>query len=117
MSESTDPAAPAASIKGWWIGWIVAVIAGPAVAISAIAARSIGEGSGAMGLAVGLLIFACFVAHIVTSIGLSRRIERRRNPEAPTGAIIGLTIGLLFGGWAAMFAVSFVGCLGAMTLG
>ena len=35
MSESTDPAAPAASIKGWWIGWIVAVIAGPAVAISA----------------------------------------------------------------------------------
>ena len=117
MNESPQPQSPFPEIRNWWIAWTAAVVGAPALAMFAAVSKGIGEGSGQMGLVVGFVLFIGFITHIVASIGLARMISRRRDPDARTGAIIGLAIGLLFGGWAAMVAVFFVGCLGVVALG
>ena len=117
MNKSPQPPSPFPEIRNWWIAWTAAVVGAPALAMFAAASKGIGEGSGQMGLLVGSVLFVGFITHIAASIVLARKISRRRDPEASTGAIVGLAIGLLFGGWTAMVAVFFVGCLGAVALG
>lgn len=117
MNESPQPSPPSPYTAGWWIAWIAGVVGGPALALVVAA---IGQNARLDQTMVVLLItclVAGLVAHLVASIGLARRVARRRNPETRAGAAIGLTLGLLFGGWAAMGAVFFVGCLGALAVG
>lgn len=117
MNESPELFPPSPNTAGWWIAWIAGVVGGPALAL---VAAVIGQ-TARLDQAMVVLLITCLVggliAHFVASIGLARRIARRRNPDTRAGAAIGLILGLLFGGWAAMGAVFFVGCLGALAVG
>lgn len=114
MNELNQPQSSPPNTTGWWIAWITAVIGGPALAAVAALFGQAAEFGQTMAVLMAAALVIGVIAHFVASIGLARRISRRRNPETRTGAAIGLIFGLLFGGWAAMGAVFFVGCLTVM---
>lgn len=116
MNEMTQTP-PLSDVRSWWIAWTVAVVGGPLLVMFASAFNGVGEGSGVIGLMVGFASIIGGIAHFVASIGLARRISYRRDPDAKTGAIAGLTLAFLFGGWTVMIAVFFVGCLAAVAMG
>lgn len=114
MNEPMSLQSPPPSTGGWWIAWIAGVVGGPALAAVAALFGQSAEFGQTMAVLMAAALVIGVIAHFVASIGLARRISRRRNPETRTGAAIGLIFGLLFGGWAAMGAVFFVGCLAVM---
>ena len=59
-----------------------------------------------------IYLLGCLV-NMVVSIILAQKIGNQRPAEIRAGAKIGLTIGLIFGGWAVMGAIGFAGCLAA----
>lgn len=61
-----------------------------------------------------LLSLAAVIAHIVVSCKLAHAIVAQRAAQGRSAVAGGLIVGLLFGGWAAMFAVFFCGCLVVM---
>ena len=100
---------PPESTARWWQAWLAAVIVGPLVACGCTVVDSDGEAGFMAFLAVCAL---SLLLHFIISIGLARRIAANRPAETRSGAQIGLTFGLLFGGWAVIAASVFVGCLG-----
>lgn len=63
-------------------------------------------GVGALGL----------IGQATASIFLAKALAARRPPERRGGAMAGMIIGFLFGGWAIMCAVFFCGCLAAISI-
>ena len=95
-----------------WLAWIGAVIVGPALGFAWVTNDSKSD-SGFIGL-VGFC-GASWLVHVITSVALAKRIASNRADESRHGSAVGLTIGLLFGGWAIIGAVFFVGCLSTLT--
>ncbi len=92
---------------------MAAVVAAPMLGIMGILAGDKLKMDALAGVGA-LLSFAVFVAHIVVSCKLAYAIVAERATLGRSASAPGLIIGLLFGGWAAMFAVFFCGCLVVM---
>ncbi len=100
---------PPESTARWWQAWFGAVVVVPLVACGCTLFESQSE--------AGLIAFFALCAlslllHFIISIGLAKRIAATRSAETRDGARIGLTFGLLFGGWAVIAATLFAGCIG-----
>ena len=92
----------------WWRLWFAVVIGIPLVGLVAVL---IDPNANGIGLAGAWIYGLGWLANIVVSIILAQKIGNQRPPESRTGAKIGLTIGLMFGGWAIMGAFGFAGCM------
>lgn len=105
-------ASPSSNTTGWWLAWVGGVIGGPSLGFACVAIA--GDRSDGTAIAIPILCILGLILHIAASLILSPRIAARRSDESRRTATTGLTLGLLFGGWAVMFAVFFVGCLATL---
>jgi hypothetical protein len=106
----------ATSSSTWWKAWIAAVVGTPLLIVAAfIVGATINEGAGVLtgGLALAIWIFHGRASWLLADAIVSGRVAAGR----PGGGTAGLFFGLLVGGWAAMFAVLFCGCLVAVSVG
>ena len=95
---------PLPSATRWWTGWLVVVFGGPLASYGFLLAKPEEPGP------TLLLMMGCALANIATSIGLAKRIAAKRLAGGGSANATGLTLGLLFGGWAVMMALFCGGC-------
>ena len=97
----------------WWKFWIAAVVVTPMVMVGVMAASDKFHGDlvPVAGFGVSILLWGY---HIYVSAKLAKAIASERLARGQKASIEGLIIGLLFGGWAVMFALFFCGCLAVM---
>ncbi len=107
-----EPAPAPSSTSGWWFAWLAGVLGGPGLGCAIAALDKKGD-IALLGLLLTLL--AGLGLHMVATVKLANRIAAAREDPARRRATGGLVVGLLFGGWAVMFAIFFVGCLAALT--
>lgn len=115
MSDNIHAPPPLPQSRHWWIIWIASVVGAPAIAIVlALWADSNKFASDMAGVGFALFMLLGFVMHIIGSINLAKIIGRKQTLAGRTPNTAGIIIGLLFGGWAVIAAVFFVGCIGVL---
>lgn len=108
---STPPPLPDSS--RWWKLWIAAVVGVPMFMIFGVWAgeKLKVDALVFVGLGLGVMIWT---VHIYFSVMLAKAIAAGRVALGRKASMEGLVIGLLFGGWAVMFAIFFCGCLAVL---
>ena len=97
----------------WWKRWIAAVAGTPMCVVLGLLAgeRLRIDFLFVVGLLFGLIAWCL---HIYVTVRLAKAIVVERAALGRKASIEGLVIGLLFGGWAAMFGLFFCGCLAVL---
>ena len=106
--ELQQYSAPPSAGGAWWL-WILALVGGVALVIWELAAQN-----GVNFPVVLVVVEALFIA---ASVNLGRKLAARRSNPNKLGIALGLTVALFASGHAMVVALTFVGCLIAISGG